>query len=455
MRDARFEEGGIVKVLPSPNLKSIEGDKPEESPLQFKFSGFAWVEQERTQKFGYDKPTSSSLRTVPNFIGEDPQASQGNTTFMTSLNFELKKDRTTLGSLFQVGEIYFGDTPTGGAQGTSRRGDIFLVRNLYLSHELNEKYGMKAGRMLINSDPRTFIFSDDIMAAQLAYKTDLSEGQLWYGSSSKSRAGAVRGKDQYFGFSGTLGFLSQMKGTAFAVYRNQTGASFAQSNGSGGFNSVTTEAHYLWAGGTFDYDALNPLGLQFTIIGNWANAKLGTEEDRLNAYLADLKLTYALGGAPITFSLEGLATSGAKDVTDSGSGNQILGRRKNFVSPIGASYLLTVASSDGADDAPGVPKQSVIAGLNQDEGLRMAVFTLNANLTNKFSGFVRYGHIRSAVGSGATGSNYLGDEADLGAVYQLTPSTSAQLDYGRFFPGAFFVRKGTAELAAAKLKFSF
>ena len=450
---AGVEEGSLTKLLAAPKIKSTSGDKPEESPIKFKFSGFAWTEWERTSRFGYDVGAGTQV-AQPNFDPKVAQPNQSNLNFFSNVSFEIGKDNTSLVSLFEIGEVYFGDTSSGGAQG-ARATNIFEVRNLYLNHDLSDRFSVRAGIVTTGSDPRSFIFNDHVATVQASYKTDLSEGLIWYGNSAQNRPAAPASRDQYFGISGTLGFLSKIKATAFGLYRSKAGDSLAVSDGAGSYVTETGDSQYYWLGGTFESDALNPVGVQATAIGNWGRTVLNKQEDHLTAYLADAKTTFVWDAPQATFTLEGLMTSGGKNVVDSGTGKQILGRRRGFASIIGAAYLLTVATSDGVDDAPGSPKQSIIGNLGMDEGLRALVFSTSINLNKKTTGLVRLGHLSSAEGSSATGKTSLGNEIDLEGVYQLSPSTSLQGDFGVFYPGDFYTLTASANLAALKMKFSF
>jgi hypothetical protein len=139
-----------------------------------------------------------------------------------------------------------------------------------------------------------------------------------------------------------------------------------------------------------------------------------------------------------------------------GTSYKILGKRKSFQSPADVGYLLTIATSDGADDAPGSKKSgSVIAPLSQPEGLRMAVAAVNLTMNKYFSGFVRYGYIQSEKQS-SLASRAIGQETNLGLLYQLSPSSILQADYARFAPGDFYSHtKSVANMTAVRMKMTF
>lgn len=447
MEDAFEEEGSLTKLLPAPVLVSISGETPEESPLKLKVSGFATLEWEKTHNFGYDG--SSAL---PNFGAHDQRASQSNFNFFTNFGLEASRDKTSFVSLFEVGELYFGDVSSGGGQG-ARATNIFEVRNLYLNHAFSDKLGLKGGVVTTNSDPRSFIFSDHVASIQATYTTDLSEGLIWYAEGSKNRPAAAHKRDQYIGGLGTLGFLTGLKATLFGISRQKDSDDLLSNDGTS--TVLTGDSRYYWGGATLEGEPLPGLSLQGTAIGNWVKTKLESGSDSFHGHLLDLRISQSWANSSLVTSLEGLTTSGAKGVTDTAANKQIRGKRKNFVSPVAAAYLLSIATSDGVDDSPGSPKESIIGNLNLDEGLRVLVAGINTNLTRKVSGFLRYGYLLAGNGSAATGKKTMGSETDLGLVYQITPSTSLQLDYGAFMPGDFFDKRATARLAATKMKFSF
>lgn len=455
VESSRYETSALQGLLPDP-VQRIEEAPPEESPLVFKFSGFAWVEGESSRRFGYDAG-SSTQTAQPNFTAATGSPSQSNFNFFSNLNFEIAKDRTRLVSILEIGETFFGDSSTGGAVG-ARSSSLLEVRNLYLVQQVSEPIEARAGLITTASDPRSFIFNDHIASVQGAWKSDRLEAFLWYGSAAANRVGASRSLDRYLGFSSGLPVAGSSKVSLFGLYRAKANEEFAfdDGTGTGTFTTASGDVGTYWAGATADAPEIGPLSAQGTVIGSWTRAKVGAANtDTLSAYLADAKLTYNWEAPQLKFTLEGLGTSGAKGVVESTTGKPVFGKRKGFPSPVGASYLLTVATSDGVDDAPGSPKQSILGSLSQDEGLRIGVFTVSANVTKRMTCFGRVAKLATAEGSTTTTSTDYGEELDAGAVYQLTPSATFQLDYGRFKPGNFFAEKQAADLFAAKIKYSF
>lgn len=194
-----------------------------------------------------------------------------------------------------------------------------------------------------------------------------------------------------------------------------------------------------------------------TYIANWNNFRSeNLVQDKATAFLADVKLGANITKAQLLLTAEMLATSGAKGAADTATGNRILRKRAAFHSPVGAAYLMNIATNDGVDEAVGTPKQTTIANLGLDEGLRLLVTTATWAPSSTVSTYLRYGMLRSAAAS-AQNSDKIGSEWDLGASYQLSRSATLYLDYGRFTPGAFYAitNRQKAELTTLRYKFSF
>lgn len=444
-KDTKFE-----KFLPKPELKEITNKLPDESPVEFKYSGFATIEHERVSHYGYDKG-GNGLTAVPNFT----TGNYTTDTFFSDINLSLHKDRTTLQSILEIGEIYFGDQASGGAEGA--RKNIVKVRNLYLDHQLSTEFDAKAGVINSTTDPRSFIYSDHTSAAHLSYQGNLYNALIWYGVAQKELPTATTGsKDQFISLQFNLNFLTGIKNTIYYVYRNQGGVNYANETTPGTFNTVVADSKSHWAGITFEYAGLDPLLVEASYIANWNRfpGASGVAANTSASYLADLKMGYTFAKSQITISAEGLMTPGAKAAVDPGTGNKVITKRKGFSSPVEASYLLTVATNDGVDDAPGTPKQSIIGNLSQDEGLRFLIGTISANLTKSITLFTRYGHLSSAAES-SQNSKQMGQEYDLGCNYQATPATNVSFDFGYFKPGAFFQNRNAATLGSLKYKLTF
>lgn len=447
-KEASLLETSTEKLLKAPEV--IEKlAAPEESPMRFKYYGFAWVEHEVTSRYGYNIG-SSTLTAQPNFDSSTP--ADENSTFFMNLGLEAGKDQTDLISLFEIGEMYFGDSSSGGNQG-GRAGNIFEIRNLYLRHSITEFLEARGGLISTAADPRSFVFNDHVSSLQLNYKSDLSEGVLWYGVAGKNKAGQSPSQDQYYGLNGTLKFLPYVKGTGFLLYRAKNGEEYAVANGAT-YTTQNANAQFFWGGLTIDYDKLDPLTFQATGILSSVDSTVSGLKDQYTGALWDIKANYVLQG-DLSCSVEALGTTGSSGWKESTTGKPLVGKRKNFVSPVGAAYLLTIATSDGADDSPGTPKQSVIGNLGLEEGLNLWVTSINWTPNKKWTAIVRYGILQSTEPSSDANGRYLGSEADLQWVHQLTPSASLQLDLARFYPGSYFVSHSEATLGAAKFKFSF
>lgn len=263
----KLEKPDFFDFMPKPEVLPLDGTKPEEAPVTFKYSGFVALEYEKTEGYGFDV--------------EDPD--QGNFNVLSNINFELSRDRNHLTAILEVGEIFSGDDESGGRIGAGGNGSIEL-RNLYLTHDFYESLSLKGGRVTTNSEPRGFIFSDHIFSMQLAYKSDLSEGIIWYGDAKSNRpqnsqaTTEERFSDEYFGSSGTLGFLSRFKCTGFSLYRKYRAKTDQIDTGDGDFSA---SADLYWVGGTIDYDGLNPIAFQGTYIFNWGH--VGANSDTVSS----------------------------------------------------------------------------------------------------------------------------------------------------------------------------
>src|SRR5690606_5390303 len=114
--------------------------------------------------------------------------------------------------------------------------------------------------------PRSFVFNDHLASAQATFKTDLSEGLLWYGEAAKSRVAAAHSRDRYFGINGTLGFLSGAKATLFALHRRKDSEELSLSDGSG--LTAVGDSRMTWLGTTAEAEPWAGLSVQATGIGN-------------------------------------------------------------------------------------------------------------------------------------------------------------------------------------------
>jgi hypothetical protein len=261
-------EAGFSAVetpLKDPILKPIDGALPDSAPIQVKVSGFSAVEYERSSNFGYDIGTTTTAAAT-NFDAAATGNKQSNFNFLSDIQFDISKDRTTLTTLIEFGEIYFGDSNSGGAQGARSR--IVELRNLFLTHSLSDWINFKGGIFNIQSDPRSFILNDSYGAFQANYTTDIISGSVWYANATSTAPGTTyaSANNDYAGFSGSLALLSGFKHTLYGVYR-KTRESF--------YNTALTElltgnSEYYWLGGTVEYGIIHPLTTEVTVIGNWS-----------------------------------------------------------------------------------------------------------------------------------------------------------------------------------------
>lgn len=460
-----IEEGKLdisLKTLNEPEILPNNEIKPEEAPLKTLVSGFAFTEFENLKNFG------SSNKNFNSASGDG--SGKSDLTFLSNIAIEFSKDRTKLNTLLEVGEIYYGGggvnnsatsepstTDSGGAQGA--RGRILEVRNIYLNHEYSERLSFKSGLMTINSDPRGFIFSDHIAAIQAEYKSDLTDGMIWFGkASSASNRGSTGfgssntlGKNYYAGFNSAFPVSSAFKLNLYGLSQFKNTQTWVLPDGNS--TSVTPSTFYGWLGSQLEFNIVENLTLQLNGIYNKTKVTSGSYSDKNSAYLADTKLSYTNPNSSFSLSAEALMTSGSSGATS--GGNSIMGSNKGFHSSVDTSYLLTLATSDGVDDAPGAPRSGTIAPMSQTEGLELGVLTASMTFTKRTSGFLRYGNLRTHKVVDGTNSRNLGSEYDLSVVHQLNPSTQVQFDAAMLTPGSATGLKDKATLAATKFRFSF
>lgn len=434
------EKSAMEKILPKPVIRELNEKSPDESPLKVDFSGYAWFEYENAKGYGYTAKTDFSS----NATGENVSS------LVSQFTMSAAKDRSIILGVLDLGEVYYGDAASGGGQATGSS-DAIKVRNFYVGHQWSEELNFKFGLMTIAADTRSFIFNDHVAGALAEYNSDLLSGSVWYANALQDRPGAL-GRDEYFGFSGSMVHLTEIKHSVFGVVRWANNEHFFDAT----FNNVTGNSNYQWLGLHFDFDQVENFNFEANYIYNWsrfeADRASGGVSDNAQSYLIDAKMTYSKSPL-MSLAFEALMTPGAAN-TMHDDGTDVLprlGKRHSFSSPVGVSYLMSIATSDGVDDAPGAAKDSVIAGLGTEEGLNIAIVTMSSNFNKRTTAFLRYGYLNSVANS-ANNGNKMGEEVDIGMVYQITPSTLFQLDYGVFSPGDYFAESKTASLITSKIK---
>ena len=446
--EAKTETKAEIKAESKPAEVKAESTPVEES-WKFKFGGWAFVEYEALKNLGEGI-------TSP-YDSNDAFSQQHDTNLLSNLQFTATKDRLTFDSILEVGEVFFGDPPaangggdTGGNQGL--RAKIIELRNFNLQEEFSKNWFFKAGLWSVNADPRGFILSDHHAGAQVRHEDDITSTQLWYADATDSKPGKVVNGDSYIGLSHNQKY-GDNNYTAFAVHRS-TRESFVDKDL---VTSVTGESKYTWLG--VNNVMKNILGLtnfEQSVIVDQSNFKgdHGGPTDSNNGWLAHIRADKDIEGG-WNLALDALGTSGVDD--SRANGTQVLGQRKNFASPDPSeAYLLTVVTSDGADDAPGSARTTNNPGrLDLDEGLRIAVFTVSKNFGEKFETFVRYGQVMTAVSRLGTDSKDYGHEIDLHVKYKSTKNTSWILDYGLFTPGKYFTQRDEASLTSLRYRLDF
>lgn len=440
----------VVEEKKEPTKASANAEDKSDTPVKIDFSGFVWFEYEHSKNFGYNGSTA-----IPNFT-----SSQGSfSNLFSNFQVDVTKGPTKVTSIFEIGEVMEGESSTGGNQGGRQK--IVEVRNLFLGHDFNSEWNVKLGLQPILSDPNAFILSDHYMSQIITYTQDWGVTTLWGAKAAASKPGVTSSStsgyvnpDQYAGLQIQNQWNDDFKSTIYGVTR-RTRETFYDTKTSA---TVTGKSDYQWIGTTLDFNAHKYLSLQGTYIYN-SGAFVGEDQgpsDSLNANLVDVKFMSTLERQKMTFLLEGLATTGSNDSVATGQTSQSVGFRKNFSSPNpGAAYLLTIATSDAADDAPGNPKESVIGNLSQAEGIQIYVFKVSKDFSDRISGFVRAGILKSATANAVTNSSNMGQEFDLNASYKLNPNTILQVDYAEFAPGAFYSDSEKATLFTTRIKFNF
>jgi hypothetical protein len=448
---ASVNESPMASMLKDADVQSLDGKVEDETPVEFSFGGFGALETQASRAYGFDGDSSAQ----DNFKGGVGHPNERNINFMANFEMGAKKDKAELNSVVEIGEIYFGDATdsstnsySGGAQGGRAR--IVEIRNIELRHNINDAWSVTGGLSAVVGDPRSFVFNDHIGAMQGSYKTDKNAFNVWYGESSTNRVGTDGSTDVYTGVNMEHSCGEDFKMSVYGIWRTLTGEELVDRSD----NSVTAHGDYYWAGTTIDFMNVGPVAFQVTGIYNGGTYKSDDLAYRKHeAYLADAKITYSPEGGKFEASLEGLVTSGSKNSANA-NGDLVYEDRKSFISPVAAAYLFTVATSDGVDDSAGSPKESIIADLNQAEGLN--IFALSATYNrDRMSATLRYGIINSAFNNETTDESDMGTETDLVLIYQASPSTTFQADFGVFTPGDFFENDKTASLAAGKMKFTF
>ncbi len=446
------EQSSFKKILPEAIIKPTVEAKPEEAPLKFKASGFTSIEYESLRGFGFAK-----INQLPNISGVAiaDQSTASDFNLLSNISFDISRDQTTLSTVLEVGEIYFGDSGTSGARsvpGTDQqdRKGIIEIRNFYLTHEFNNRLNVQGGILAISSDPRAFVYSDNAAGFKLNYKADLYDGFVYFAQGFKnsptisSRPVTGMEKNEWTGgFSASGAFFGGLKSTLFGTFDHSDNLSVTDSAG-----SETAQTSSYWLGTTLDMGSQDAVSGQLSLIGNWNQTLAPSDKEIYSSYLLDGKLGFMWEAPRINFSLEGLLTPGSTDGA--------LGHRRAFASQTGTHYLFNVVGSDGWDDAPGSAREYVVGPTNLQEGMRVIALTATSSINKNFTSYLRGGYIATAAEQSVTQSKHFGTEYDAGATYQITPSTSWQFDFGAFLPGKYFAENlAPVYLGATKIRFNF
>lgn len=157
----------------------------------------------------------------------------------------------------------------------------------------------------------------------------------------------------------------------------------------------------------------------------------------------DGRISTVLFESDFSITLEGLLTSANMDAP-----------KNHFYSIVAFPYLLTIFTSDGADDSPGATKPAGYGKMDDEHGLQVGVISLNYNISRKATLLLRAGYLQKAFQPNGLGQK-VGQEYDLEYTYQLSPSSQLQLDYAYAEPGAGISTQTDFQLISSKIKFSF
>jgi len=418
---------------------AAEAEKDEGS-FQFKASGWGVVENESIENFGDG--------VAANFNKNDPNNSSNDTNLLMNLSFEAKKDNFKLTSILEIGEVFFGDTASGGNQGT--RGKNIEVRELNLEEKYSDSWYFKVGLISVSADPRGFVFADNLAGGAVRHEGQSSESSLWAGSATAPTPTTQTTRDSYMGLNHVQKFNENSNLTGFATYRATRGTVTDTDL----VTTLTGEMKYYWLGASYDQKGILEKGhVQLNAITSQAQFKEANagKTDSNNGWLAHLRGDYEVHTG-WTAGLDYLATSGSKS-------SSILSERKNFASPAPSSaYLLTIATSDSADGAAGSTRTNTanqIGRLDLGEGLRLAVVSVEGAVGENGSVLLRYGQIKTAVKNAATDSDDYGSEVDVKLQYKVSKYTSWILEGAVFDPGSYFTNQDNAKLVSLAYRLDF
>lgn len=429
----------LVILMICASAFAAEAEKDEGS-FQLKTSGWGIVENESLENFGDG--------VGANFDKNDANNSSNDTNLLLNLGFEAKKDNLKLTSLLEVGEIFFGDSATGGGQGT--RAKNIEVRELNIEEKYAENWYFKVGLFGVSADPRGFVFADIVSGGTLRHEGQSSESSLWAGTAAAPTPTNQTTRDTYVGLNHIQKFGEQSSLTGFATYRATRGTV----TDSDLATTLTGESKYYWLGASYDQKGIFEKGhVQLNAIASQAQFKEANpgKSDSNNGWLAHLRADYEVHTG-WTAGLDYLATSGSKS-------SNVIDERKNFASPApSAAYLLTIATSDSADGAAGSTRTNAanqIGRLDLGEGLRLAVVSVEGALGESGSVLLRYGQIKTAVKNATTDSDDYGSEVDVKLQYKVSKYTSWILEGAVFDPGSYFANQDNAKLVSLAYRLDF
>lgn len=445
-------EAAVTKSAPEP-VKENTGTPAEptqatEKPegWKFDFSGYFAAEQEVTQNFG-DFPAN-------NFDSKDSNSDQTNTNILSNLQLNISKSNLKFESLLEIGEVFYGDSTTGGEQGLRSR--IIELRNFDVEQNYTKNWSTKVGLWTVNADPRGFVLSDNYSGAQIKHETEKGSTSLWYVRAIEAHPPTTdKIRDTYVGLNQILKPNDKLSYNFFATYRSTKETFYDQDLAT---NTLGLSQYYWLGMNSVQSQIFDKTNLEYNLILNQSQFKSddGLSKDNNSSWLGHIRLDREIN-SQVSLGLDALATSGSSDAQVSGV--SVLGKRKGYatVDPSQA-YLLTIATSDSVDDTAGSVRTTTrnhIGRLDLSEGLRIGVLSVNYKLNDEWEFLARYGFIKTGSENSSTHSTHYGDETDVRIRYNATAITSWTLEAGQFNPGDYFVNRDSARLISLKYKVIF
>jgi hypothetical protein len=204
------------------------------------------------------------------------------------VSLDVSTEKNHLYTSITVGEVYYGNESTGGNVGTGST-DTFQLSTLYAEREITEKVKLQAGLASVSSDPRGFIFSDDIGSLSVIGDIEKFTYQMWYAEGTKQRPSDSdeQAEDRYIGLNTTFK-LAKSSWSPFIVHRHLYGEAFQDESQTEAYG---VSSDYYWAGINSVFSFTENSSLDVTAIYNYGSSNFEnfSDDDSYSAYLVDLK----------------------------------------------------------------------------------------------------------------------------------------------------------------------